>query len=222
MPEQVTQEEFKAFLHCTLQSIKFAPQETYQDTVDALCDAYFEPHRVYHGPQHIMEYVRYLQSVREHFVEGDSLTYEQALFAALFHDFVQDLEYPQRNESFSAAVAEKWAKTLEFDMGAGPAAIFLTTPFLVGDHGAITHNGALFLDGDNMWLSSPEAFEAAEQAIVQEYSNFFPTAAVLLGRANFYERFHAHTHGQPFLSPHNQSRNKMASLLLERAINNRE
>lgn len=228
--QKVTREEFRAFLHCVLQTIQFAPLGVYDGAVEELCEAYFEPHRVYHGPKHIMDYVRYLQSVREHFVEGDVLSYEMALCAALFHDVVYDIENPQFNESMSAREAVRFLDSIGFGEGDIAHAVFhsiiLTNPdtplgSMVRPSRmlAMTNpNIALFLDGDNMWLSTPEAFEAAEKAVVEEYSNVYPLDVVLSGRKEFYERFLDRTSGQTFLSSHNQTRNVMAQRLLEEAV----
>jgi predicted metal-dependent HD superfamily phosphohydrolase len=216
---EVKREEFAAFLHCTFQTIKFAPKQKYDAVVEYLCDAYFEPHRSYHGACHIMDYVRYLRDMREHFHDESVeplFTYEVALFAAMFHDVVYQIEDPSQNESLSAMSAMKWAKSLGFDnhfCGSIVAAILFTvsdTPR--GSHLPEPLN--VFLDGDNLWLMSQEAFDEANARIVEEYSNFYDVEEVRAGRRVFLKRYLEESGGVLFRAQINRHRNGFAQKLL--------
>ena len=133
------------------------------DTFDALCAAYKEPHRHYHTGQHIDDSLEQFDRLRVHADRPAAIE-----IAIWFHDAIYK-PYKSENEQKSA----DWAARFLHDASAEDILIDRVTNLVLATrHEAIAKDSdtAILIDVDLAILgASPDHYNAFEQAIRREY-----------------------------------------------------
>lgn len=188
-------------------------QSVITQTYLKLLASYAEPHRVYHGIQHLVECISLFEQV-SHWARQPALL-EVALW---FHDTIyQTQPYTADNEQRSATWAEVYLQQCNVD----PRIIQQVRDLVMATrhHQAKTVDEQLMVDIDLAILgSTPQRFEQYQQQIRQEY-NFVPAALfnekrkqVLYG---FYQRERIYQTGYFYHHYEQQARQNLQNALIE-------
>lgn len=144
---------------------------------EVLAHRWAEPHRHYHGPQHLLDVLERLDRL----ADGGERVSSEVTLAAWFHDVVHDGATPQDEEASAAAATELLGRHLPVREVAEVARLVRLTAG--HDPEARDHAGQVLCDADLGVLGGPPEDYATYVALVRAEYRHVPEADFREGRA---------------------------------------